>query len=269
MFNRKSIYSLFRLGHLLCWYLLVMFLFTSCSDVIEYSPFDTLVRQRESNRKNINKIDATSVDTLVFVFMADSHIFYDELKDAVACINADPSVRFVVVGGDITSLGLAQEYEWYYEIMKKLKVPFVTAIGNHDYLSNGQKVYNKMFGPTNFTFGVGNYLFIVFDDVVWENNNRSPEFSWLSRQLSDTVHFKLLVTHIPPWSDQLEHSYQPVFKQILSDGKPLVALFGHTHAFDSGQYTGVTYAVTGTIEDRTYLKVTLSGNIVNIQKIDY
>jgi len=49
----------------------------------------------------------------------------------------------------------------------------------------------------------------------------------------------------------------------------LVALFGHTHAFDSGQYTGVTYAVTGTIEDRTYLKVTLSGNIVNIQKIDY
>ncbi|MEJ5264500.1 MAG: metallophosphoesterase [Bacteroidales bacterium] len=249
--------------------ILITLLFSACSDVVEYSPFDTLVSAHNLNQKNISKIDTSCVDTLTFAFISDSHIFYDQLRDAINNVNADTTIRFVIVGGDFTSLGLMQEYEWFYSMMKKLSVPYVVAIGNHDYLSNGRRLYGKMFGESNFCFYVGHYRWVVFDDIVWENDNRAPNFIWLREQLLDSCHFTLLVAHIPPWSDQLDHTFQPDFQKILSNNPPMFALFGHTHVYEVGNYVGVPYAIAGTIEDRTYLKISLIGKKAIIKKIDY
>ncbi|MCX7986042.1 MAG: metallophosphoesterase [Bacteroidales bacterium] len=255
--------------HILRRGILMLILFAACSDMVEYSPFDTLVIEKDINQRNIDKIEISSVDTLSFAYLSDTHNFYDQLLKAIKYINSDKTIQFVIVGGDITNLGLVQEYEWYYNIMKKLHFPFITGIGNHDYLSNGGRIYKKMFGATNFSFVKGNYKFIFFDDVVWENDNSSPNFEWLSSQLKDTLHKNILVTHIPPWSDQLENKYEPVFSQILQSHPPIISLFGHTHVFEQGTYAKSPYLITGTIEDKTFLKVKIRGNKVSFEKIQY
>jgi predicted phosphodiesterase len=246
----------------------ILILLTGCSDLIEYSPFETEISEHNYNQRNINKIDSTIADTLRFAFISDSHNYIDDLKDAIKRINADTTIKFILVGGDVTSYGLQKEYEWYFKAIKKAKVPVITVIGNHDYLSNGHKIFKKMFGPTNCYFFTGQYKFILFDDVVWENNNKIPDFGWLLEQLSDTLHKNILVTHIPPWSDQMVR-LEKDFIQAITVNRPLIILMGHTHAYSEGEFEGTHYTVTGTIEDRTFLKISLINEKSIIQKIDY
>ena len=65
--------------------------------------------------------------------------------------------------------------------MKNLNKPYLTVIGNHDYLSNGEVIYKQMFGDYNYSFEFNKNKFILFDDIIIESNN-NPDFNWLSMQ---------------------------------------------------------------------------------------
>ncbi len=250
--------------------LLILTLLSACSDIIEYSPFEVKVSDKNINSKNIQLLSINNNEEFAFAYLSDTHSFYDEFLNAINLINKDNEILFVIVGGDFTNLGLSQEYEWYLQCIKKIRVPVLTLIGNHDYLSNGGYLYEKMFSPTNFSFILGNYKFIFFDDVVWENNNKSPNFNWLLSQfLNDNTTKKILITHIPPWSDQIEKGYQKFFIQILKNNTPFLMLFGHTHKFDQGRYYNIPYLVSGTIEDKRYYKITICKEQFKIDKINF
>ncbi len=250
---------------------------TSCSEYFEYSPYDIYAKVRNLNSQQIQNIqqlfaetDSTNSDTLCFAFISDTHNFYDNFRDAINYLNKDTSIRFIIIGGDITNLGLSREYEWFSKIVSKSNKPYVTLIGNHDYLSNGKEIYLRMFGLSNFSFMINQYKLICFDDVVWENNNQIPDFNWLKTQLSDTCYKRILITHIPPWSDQIiDSNNKSRFDEVLNSYKPILMLMGHTHRFDKGQYNGIPFAISGTIEDRTFLKVKIYKTQCWVEKVDY
>lgn len=244
--------------------------FVSCEDVFQYSPYDADVSEHNVNEKNIQKLKPVNpADTLWFVAVSDIHYWYDELYDATQKINTFKNISFVVACGDITDAGLAKEYEWYNRVMKNLDVPYITIIGNHDYRSNGAVIYKKMFGPTNFKFEIGQYHFIGFDDVVWENNNTFPDFDWLNNNLIDTTStMEVVFAHIPPWTDQLDLDTTELHEIITKRPEHILIVHGHQHSY-SFQLMNAPHIVMGTVDDRILYLVGLYGASYTVKQINF
>jgi Predicted phosphohydrolases len=264
-------YRLTRFWLILVSLTIVLFVF-GCDDLIEYSPYDVRVRVTNVNPDAIQAITVAENDSVPFVFavISDPHTYYSDLADAVSSINKNPELLFTVVCGDITDEGLFKEFDWEYNVISKMNIPFISVIGNHDYLSNGKLIYNKMYGPTNFSFEYRNTKLVFFDDVVWENNNATPDFSWLSETLNngDAYAHQLFFSHIPPGNDQLEGFRDSTFRSVLKN-KVDLSFFGHNHNYENVQADGFRYIVVGSVCKRYYTVVTVEADTVVTKEVDF
>jgi Icc-related predicted phosphoesterase len=242
-----------------------------CSDMFSYSPFDTNVPANEHNISATSFItnDTTGNDTLQFAFFSDSHDSYDELESLISNINHRNDIQFVISGGDITTFGLSWEYQKYFNLIKKIRIPVVTAIGNHDYVSNGGIIYRRLFGPPNVSFACKEYKFIMFDDVVWENGNSPLNFSWLGHELDDSGKLNVIVAHLPPWDEQMDSTHRANFSTSVTSANTLLCLHGHTHTYRLTTHNGVQTLVAGDLKDREYYVVMLSSGQVSIERVSF
>ena len=251
--------------------MLLMF-FLSCSEMTDFSPYDAKTSHRNLNNENISRIliNEQRADSLVFVAISDSHSNYSDLSSTVNYINEMDDISFVVVCGDVTNLGLAQEYDDYYHIINGLDVPFITIIGNHDYLSNGKSIYNKMFGPTNFYFDIGNYRMVVFDNIVWENGNHQPDFDWFSQTLSTPEGMiSVACYHIHPLDPQMENGYADKMKEIIETNSVTLSIFGHGHDYWEKNMNNRRYLMVPDITMRNISKITLASQAANIEILNF
>jgi len=251
--------------------LIISILVSSCKNLISFSPFDVDISSKYLNQKNIETLQSTPfapIDSLLFVVISDSHSSYDELEKAISAINSMPGISFVVCCGDITDCGTVDEFEWYWDIAGNSDVPVFTLIGNHDYLSNGKLVYNRMFGPTNFSLDYGGYNFVFFDDVIWENDNRNPDFEWLDNQLQ-TSDKNILFAHIPLWSDEMEGERGEIMDSVITRNNALIVINGHDHRNEDTIRNGIPYYVLCDIADRQMALVTLTGSKSTYQLIRF
>lgn len=241
---------------------------TSC-DLFEYSSYDAPeLDEREKNltKKNldlIGKINITSKDTFCFAIIADSHIEYSYLEKAINQINNDNKISFLMHLGDITDGGIIKEFHWANHIIARLNIPYLVLIGNHDYLSNGKKNYNQMFGESSFTFEFNNTKFVCFDDIIWENNNRYPDFNWLENNLSNTDQYNhvFVFSHIPPVSDQFDDFCREKFTKIVTENNVNCTFHGHVHNYSFNPYPGnpdIYYFTAEYLKSHTYYKVFIS-----------
>lgn len=237
---------------------------------ISYNQYDADISSSDLNNRNIVKINTTvfTKDTLNFAIISDTHNNYDDLEDAIKAINQQTDLSFVICTGDITLLGAADEFKWYWNLAKKSKFPIITMIGNHDHLGSGRLVFKRMFGSTNFSFHIGEYRFVAFDNTVWENNNQSPDFDWLDEQLS-AGKYNILFAHIPIWSDQMEGKYEQKFDSVLINNNLLVALYGHEHTNKDVMRNNITHYVVADIADRQFAIVRLIGSTVLLKRISF
>ena len=196
-----------------------------------------------------------------------SHDYFDDLKEAIRSINGKDGLQFIICCGDITARGISQEYIWYREITKDFKYPLFTVIGNHDHRSNGKIIFERMFGPLNMSFTYGGYKFILFDDVVWENNNKAPDFEWLEAELEKDELPVILITHIPPWGDQLIDVYDDRFRQIIVESNIILSLHGHHHSPCEEIFAQVPAVITGSVEENVYRIVKLTANHHEVETI--
>ena len=146
--------------------------------------------ETDINAANIAEIQLQDdhSDTLRFVLTGDTQRHYDETTDFVDNINHLDDIDFVIHGGDMTDFGLSREYEWMYDIMNKLNVPFVSLIGNHDVLGHGKDVYLEVFGDYNFSFISHRTRFICLNTNALEFDYATPvpDFDYMYRFLDDT-----------------------------------------------------------------------------------
>jgi len=242
----------------------------SIGGCISYNLYDADISSSNLNNKNISRISSNifTKDTLNFVIIADTHNNYDDLKDAIRSINQLTDLSFVICCGDVTLLGAEDEFKWYWDLAKKSKFPIITMIGNHDYLGSGKLVFNRLFGLTSFSFQVGEYKFVFFDNTVWENNNTSPDFYWLNEQLSGDKN-KVLFAHIPIWSDQMEGKYEQRFDSILNNNILTSVFYGHEHSNKDVMRNNITHYVIGNIADRQFAIVKLIGSTASLKRISF
>lgn len=270
----KSIFNL-KLSSVLG---ILMFSVSAC-DLIEYSPNQIVLDadEKDLNKKNIDLLQARPErDTLKFVLMGDTQRFYDEADKFVKSVNQQDDLDFVIHAGDISDFGLAKEFKWVNDIMKKINVPYVTVVGNHDLIANGPKVYKEMFGPLNFSFIYSGVKFIFYDSnaIEYAYDGTVPDLNWIEKELKDTAVYDwaIPVSHIPPYNPDTDLSKEVAFVNMLAlNGKVNLSLHGHEHSFSEEEKygNGITYLVSTTVEKKGYAIVTYFDGGFSIEKVYY
>ena len=249
----------------------ITFSMNSCTQVFEYSPYDAAVSSRLLNQLFADEVEGMQMtgDTLRFALFADSHSYFDQLKEAVKSINSRENVSFAICAGDVADAGLSYQFEQYADIIESCKYPVFTAIGNHDHRSSGSIIYERLFGSPNTSFVYGRYKFVFFDDVIWEKQRDEPDFDWLARQLDDTSHLNILITHVTPWDIQFTPQMTERYAQVVRSDNTLLCLHGHGHGFGDKMYNNVRTIISGSVEREKYNEITLVGREITVERIAY
>ncbi len=182
-------------------------------------------------------------------------------------------LQFQIFGGDIADQALLKEYEIFYNTMKNLNKPYLTVIGNHDYLSNGEVIYKQMFGDYNYSFEFNKNKFILFDDIIIESNN-NPDFNWLSMQLSNNELFKqvFVIAHIPPYDGvQFNSSMEQTYKSLMQENNVQLSIHGHVHSYYFGEIyeDSVNYLTVSSLKKPTYCVVNVYNKSFEIKLIEF
>ncbi|HYQ18785.1 MAG TPA: metallophosphoesterase [Polyangiaceae bacterium] len=197
-----------------------------------------------------------------FLAFGDTHDEYDELERAVGLMNQSDA-RLALIAGDLADRGTLQEFEWSVEQYLKLKVPFVTTIGNHDELSGGVKIYERMYGPREYSFVYGGLKFVVFDSNTLENP-QAPRRDWLTAQVEDHGDAKvvLLMHQAIGAPDDVEGGTNRAFyDELLQSGDVALVVHGHLDAFQLRRQRGVPVLQCGTFQTQfLYTRVRFDGD---------
>ncbi|MEH0155727.1 metallophosphoesterase [Limibacter armeniacum] len=251
--------------------------FTGCTKTFDYSPYQTFVDKDERNTTSnqLNKILINSSDTFQpfrFALISDNHLAYDSFTDALDLIAQDSSLSFVLHGGDIADNGFLREFEVFHNHMADLPIPFLTVIGNHDYLSNGEDVYAIMFGERNYSFVYNDIKFVVFDNVTLESN-QVPEFEWIEKELTDGLNHThtLTLSHIPPTSNTFTIEQQERLSSLMKNFKVTLSMHGHIgkYSFEESFEDGVRYLTVDLSGQRTFAIIEVQLDSVIVNRIDY
>jgi 3',5'-cyclic AMP phosphodiesterase CpdA len=134
-----------------------------------------------------------------------------------------------------------------------LAIPFLTAIGNHDLNNGSPDNYLEIFGPTYYTFQIGQSYFIILDATTESGFDRT-ERQWLEYELqkAQTSKARFVFMHVPPF-DPRGSGFNKCLPE--KDRKDLLDLFrrykvshlfaSHIHGYFSDVWEGVPYTITG------------------------
>jgi serine/threonine-protein phosphatase CPPED1 len=207
---------------------------------------------RDWNKIELARIKVPDPNNFTFAVCGDNKgnesVFEPLLKD----IDHSVEIDFVIDVGDLVPKGQRGFFRRFLkEVQENLAIPFLTAIGNHDLNDKGARNYQEIFGPTYYSFQIGQNSFIVLDATT-EGGFNKEEHKWLEDELKKAQASKtrFVFMHVPPFDPRGEG-----FDKYLRDGNDLLDLFkrynvthlfaSHIHGYFSGVWGGVSYTITG------------------------
>ena len=247
----------------------------SCEKLFEYSPYQINVKEefRNLHDKNLTKlreVEKSTPDTFSFAVIADNHTWYDEYRKVIGHINKNPEILFVLHAGDLTDYSLLKEYEWQQQILSSLKAPYFVTIGNHDLLSNGEEIFRKMYGETDYSFTFKDHKFISLNTNIQEVN-RDPDFDFLESELKDreSYSYVFIFAHVAPTALRFSDESELRYRNILADNNVTVSMHGHSNNFSLEEIynDGVLYLITSSVEHLEYSLITIKPDTIVIQNI--
>jgi 3',5'-cyclic-AMP phosphodiesterase len=247
----------------------------SCDPWFAFSPYeaqldDTYHGTTEKNLSLIDAMDADDSKALRVAVISDTHYHFGKLRDAIRHVNEAGDYDFAIVTGDLTENGLKQEFIFFYQAMAALGIPYVTAIGNHDYLSNGEEIYSQMFGQYNYTFVYNNVKMVIFDNTTYESE-KEPDLAWLDQALDNEGGYDHVIpfSHIPPFDGQMA-KYREDFHMLMLKHNISTSIHGHKHDFSITEHSsGIKYVTASSPQKRTYTRLTITPAEIEIEKIEY
>jgi 3',5'-cyclic-AMP phosphodiesterase len=181
------------------WFVISVSLLVLTGCWFEYSPYEIDVSTSNLTNRMIYRIAGNDEGDVPFkvAFLSDIHFFYDKTDLLVKRLNSRDDIDFVCVLGDLAHNGLLKEYETTLKILKKLDVPFLTVIGNHDSIANGKEIYRDMFGSYNYTMLHKGVRFVFLNTNTWEFGSGVPNFEWLESVASAPgPRYSVLLCHV-------------------------------------------------------------------------
>jgi predicted phosphodiesterase len=228
--------------------LFACFLVLGC---LKSTPFQAEPSETDVTAQQLQKLRSRPEPRGAWTFLAfgDTHDDYDNLARSVDLMNGSDA-RLALIAGDMVDRGTLQEFEWSGELYQRLNMPFFTAIGNHDELSGGTHVYERMYGPREYSFTYGGLKFVAFDSNTLENP-AAPNRDWLTAQVEDHGDDKVvLLMHQPILSpsDLDGGTNREFYDQLLASGNVALVIHGHDDVFFLKLAHGVPVMQCGTYE---------------------
>lgn len=244
---------------------IIPIIISSCDKVFDFSPYESNLPDgyKSTTEKQLGKLALMKFqdqDTIIVDLISDSHIYHKELRRVINKINDDNRADLVLHLGDFTDGGYQQEYIYSYELMDRLTMPWLTVIGNHDCLSNGESVYKTMFGYEQYEFDLREWHIIVWNSVIWELGDRIPDLEWLEKKLAAVKGQNIIVaTHIPSWDDQLREKWGDQFENIIAKYNVKLVLLGHEHSYSyaSPYENSIPHLVIGSVSNKSFIRLKL------------
>lgn len=187
-----------------------------------------------------------------FLYMGDAQTGLESWgKRLIAACRRHPGIEFLLLAGDLVDRG-NERTNWDHFFLRSAeimdRVPLMPAVGNHEYLDEGPRLYRSFFrlpenGPQGidanlvYHFEYGSAFFAVLDSTLAVSDDRQArrQAEWLDEALSRTgARWKFVMFHHPvypshPWRDTpaLRTHWVPVFDKHHVD----MVLQGHDHAY--------------------------------------
>lgn len=192
-----------------------------------------------------------------FAQISDTHVGSatgaEDLRRVVHDINADSSLAFVILSGDITEFGADTELRLARRILDSLQKPLYVIPGNHDanWSESGANSVMTVFGAQHFAFRFGGYLFagtasgpfmrmgpgqIPREDIVWLDS--------LLSHMADTSMPVIFVNHYP-LDSSLNNWYEAL--DLLKHRNLQLVLCGHGHSNHRLLFEGVPGVMTRSV----------------------
>lgn len=181
-----------------------------------------------------------AVEPFRFALLTDIHLSADtvsvnDLKSAVSQINADSTIAFVLVAGDVTQHGDIPSLRKVKQMLDELHVKFYAVAGNHEtkLSPNGIKDFIRIFGDDKFAFEHHGICFIGFNTGPEKDKQQgrvtAQDLTWLTQRLKNIKKGKpiVLVTHYPLQGGDVEN-----WEEVTSALRPFdvsAILTGHYH----------------------------------------
>lgn len=246
----------------------------------EYSPNQVF------NRSTPTHVNANEIATLPqkvagspirIAVSGDTQRSYRSTELFVEQVNARNDIDFVILNGDISDFGLLQEFNGIFKIYDRLKVPYISVIGNHDLVANGRAVYEKMFGPLNFTFNYAGVKFVCHDTNgrEYDFDGSTPNLNWLKTNLKLEAGLinSVAISHVPPtdgdFDPKLVNPYIDLFNQTPG---LLASIHSHQHGQLQTYYkngTGIPFFITNAIVNQAYTLVDIKNGQITAQEITF
>jgi predicted phosphodiesterase len=209
-----------------------------------------------------------------FIVITDIHI---EGGDAhglenirTAIYGVEPTVRFAVIGGDITQNGAEQDIKKFIEIARSLDMPVYPVIGNHDIYFGNWSVWKDLIGSTSYKVDGTNATLFILDSA--NGFLGKQQLDWLENELTN-AHDKVFVfSHHNLFADsavniqQMNDTKEIARTVSLVSKKRGIMFTGHSHErlikeTNGGQFINIEDFV----KNKTYCLVTVKGTSVTYE----
>jgi len=246
------------------------------SGCVQTTPYDVDADHSDFVKKSLAKLRAREPAPHPFRFVAisDTHDEYDDFATTIDLLNARSDLELVTHSGDISDRGLLQEMQWSFDLLERIKLPVLIALGNHDAISNGAEIWRKMFGPFDYTFEFGGLKFVFFNSNALEFPGTAPNRDWLRGQVAERGDALgvVLVSHHPMYA----HDFVPggdaraFYDELIATGAVKLWVSGHESAPKLALYRGVPLLGCGTFQDgREYFVVTVDGTEFSFERCHF
>jgi len=203
-------------------------------------------------------------------------------------LELSPRPDLLICGGDHVMDALTVnrdradlQFHLFTEAMKRLEMPVVSVIGNHDVFgwgnasTTGDAMYGKRMveeqvlkAPSYRSFNRGGYHFVLLDSIqssntrTWHAMIDDAQLSWLQHDLElNGKAPTIVVTHVPILTAYTQYTAgslrRPTDLMVTANGKEVQAVLakhnvkavlqGHTHAVESVEYLGTRYITSGSV----------------------
>ena len=247
----------------------IILLFLSACGDFNYSPYVLDIESTYTNDLNLERIlnqgsiqaSAKSVDFKIAV-ISDTHDYYDGLEKQVRYINKhSEEYDFVIVTGDMSNVGLVSEFEQTKRRLDRLTIPYITTIGNHDLLIDGQTVYSRMFGKDTYAFEYKNTKFVLFNNNNWESSSNIPDLGWVESELvSNSKPHLILLSHVAPDDrDRFTNSQIHEWKELVNRYGVNYYINGHDHNPGEGFFGDAIQITAGSSSKNVLFELNIRG----------
>lgn len=195
--------------------------------------------------------DAQASAPFRFAVFGDVQDAIDRVGDVYARMNLDPALRFVLIAGDLTEQGGADELERFrHELQSGLRIPCYATLGNHE-LGATEGLFQQRYGRGSYHFVYQGVHFTMLDSASAMIAPLTAEWldGWLAAG-ADAVH--VVAMHVPPLDPTgirngafASRGEAAALVGRLAAANVDATFYGHVHTFRAFSHAGIPAYITG------------------------